>query len=171
MQDVAERFSVKGLVTVVTGASSGIGRHMASVLADAGASLVLVARRAPELEALADQMSNRAQNANVATVTCDLNAVEDFQSLAKQLTAPFGAPTRLINAAGVNFRQPVDDITPHSWNQTINLNLSVPFFLSRALVAGMQGNGSIINIASLRKHGPAVVSEPMRSHRGSFPLN
>ena len=150
MHNALQRFSVDGLVTVVTGASSGIGRHMAGVLAQAGAHVVMVARRQQALDEFADKIITRHSDAKVASVSCDLDAVTDFDALAKELSAPFGAPTRLINAAGVNFRQAVDEITQESWTQTINLNLSVPFFLSRALVAAMQDNGSIINIASLQ---------------------
>ena len=166
MQNCLHRFSVEDLVTVVTGASSGIGQHMATVLAEAGARLVIVARRQQSLEALAERIITRTPNAKVHTVSCDLNAVTDFDSLAKKLSAPFGAPTRLINAAGVNFRQPVDQITQESWTQTLNLNLSVPFFLSRALVPAMSGNGSIINIASLQSERAFPNSMPYGASKG-----
>jgi NAD(P)-dependent dehydrogenase (short-subunit alcohol dehydrogenase family) len=60
----------------------------------------------------------------------------------------------LVNAAGVNLRQPADEVTPEGWNQTLHLNLSVPFFLAQALVPGMRkkGGGNIINIASLQSY-------------------
>ena len=166
MHNALQRFSVDGLVTVVTGASSGIGRHMAGVLADAGASLVMVARRQQALDELANEIVTRNPNANVASVICDLNAVTDFDALALELSAPFGSPTRLINAAGVNFRQAVDEITQESWTKTINLNMSVPFFLSRALVAAMNGNGSIINIASLQSERAFPNSMPYGASKG-----
>jgi len=65
---------------------------------------------------------------------------------------PFGSIDILINAAGVNFRQAVEEITLDSWDRTLNLNLAVPFFLARELVPAMQerGWGRIINIASLQ---------------------
>ena len=166
MHQALQRFSVDGLVTVVTGASSGIGRHMAGVLAEAGASLVIVARRQQALDTLAEEITTLNPEAKVASVSCDLAAVTDFDALARELSAPFGSPTRLINAAGVNFREPVDEITQESWAQTINLNLSVPFFLSRALVAGMKGNGSIINIASLQSMRAFPNSMPYGASKG-----
>ena len=166
MHNALQRFSVDGLVTVVTGASSGIGRHMAGVLADAGASLVMVARRQQALDEVAGDIVTRNPEARVASVSCDLDAVTDFDALASELSAPFGSPTRLINAAGVNFRQPVDEITQESWTQTINLNLSVPFFLSRALVDAMKGNGSIINIASLQSMRAFPNSVPYGASKG-----
>ncbi|MDC0434725.1 SDR family oxidoreductase [bacterium] len=166
MHQALQRFSVDGLVTVVTGASSGIGRHMAGMLAEAGASLVIVARRQQALDTLAEEITTLNPEAKVASVSCDLAAVTDFDALARELSAPFGSPTRLINAAGVNFREPVDEITQESWAQTINLNLSVPFFLSRALVAGMKGNGSIINIASLQSMRAFPNSMPYGASKG-----
>lgn len=168
MDDALQKFSVEDHVTVVTGASSGIGRHMATVLAQAGARLLLVARRQEALDELAQEIVSANPAAKVASVSCDLNAVSDFEALAAQLRAPFGAPSRLINAAGVNFRQAVHEITQESWAQTINLNLSVPFFLSRALVPAMNGNGSIINIASLQSERAFPNSMPYGASKGGI---
>ena len=161
-----QRFSVAGSVVVVTGASSGIGRHMATVLAEAGARVVAVARRKDELDKLADEVNSAAATPALHGVSCDLNAIEDFDSLAQELSEPFGAPTRLINAAGINLRQAVEDITPHSWQLTLNINLSVPFFLSRALVDGMGDDGSIINIASLQSERAFANSMPYGASKG-----
>ncbi len=166
MNQALHRFSVEGRVVVVTGASSGIGKHMATVLAHAGAGVVLVARRKDTIDSLADTLRRDIPTARVHTVCCDLNAVEDFDALAIELSAPFGAPNSLINAAGVNFREPADQISAQSWNQTINLNLTVPFFLSRALVNGMRGDGTIINIASLQSIRAFPDSMPYGASKG-----
>ncbi len=166
MNQALQRFSVEGRLVVVTGASSGIGKHMASVLVEAGASVVLIARRKDALEALSDTLQSTTPAAKVHSVCCDLNAVEDFDALAAQLSEPFGAPNGLINAAGVNFREPAEQITAKSWNQTLNLNLTVPFFLSRALVEGMKGDGTIINIASLQSVRAFANSMPYGASKG-----
>lgn len=155
----AARFDIEGRVALVTGASSGIGKHMAKALAHAGAKVVVVARRQSSIETLATQISGHA-------VACDLTTIEDFDSLAQQVSKPFGAPNILINAAGVNYRQPVDEITSQSWQDTLQLNLSVPFFLSRALVTGMESNGSIINIASLQSERAFPNSMPYGASKG-----
>jgi len=137
------RFDIAGQIAIVTGASSGIGRHLAGALAEAGAKVILVARRSESIQALANDIGALA-------ITQDLCNVKDYSAFAAELSEPLGAPQIVINAAGVNHRQAPEDITEDSWNETIKLNLSVPFFLSRALVPGMKGNGSIINIASLQ---------------------
>src|SRR3546814_16648786 len=73
-------------------------------------------------------------------------------ALAADAAAPFGAPVILVNASGVNLREPPEAITPESWNRTLTLNLTIPFFLARACLAGLRakGEGRIINIASLQ---------------------
>src|SRR3546814_20520505 len=73
-------------------------------------------------------------------------------ALAADAAAPFGAPVILVNAAGVNLREPPEAITPESWNRTLTLNLTIPFFLARACLAGLRakGEGRIINLASLQ---------------------
>ncbi|MFT5048383.1 MAG: NAD(P)-dependent dehydrogenase (short-subunit alcohol dehydrogenase family), partial [Porticoccaceae bacterium] len=153
------RFDIAGQVAVVTGASSGIGKHLAGALAEAGAKVVLVARRSESIQQLADDIGGHA-------IAQDLCSVADFSEFAVKLSQPFGAPQLLINAAGVNHRQAPEDITESSWNETLKLNLSVPFFLSRALVPGMQGSGSIINIASLQSVRAFPNSMPYGASKG-----
>ncbi len=153
------RFDIAGQGAVVTGASSGIGKHLAGALAEAGAKVVLVARRSDSIQQLADDIGGHA-------IAQDLCSVADFSEFAVKLSQPFGAPQLLINAAGVNHRQAPEDITESSWNETLKLNLSVPFFLSRALVPGMQGSGSIINIASLQSVRAFPNSMPYGASKG-----
>lgn len=143
-------FSLEGRVAAVTGASSGIGRRMASTLARAGASVLCLARRENDLAELVLQIESDGGRA--VAVSCDLASIADFGPFADDLAAHFGAPDILVNAAGVNLREPPEAITPQSWHDTLHLNLSVPFFLARALVPGMKkkGAGAIINIASLQ---------------------
>ncbi len=140
-------FDVKDRVACVTGASSGIGQAMATMLAGAGASVVGVARREDELEAWSS--STTGQTAIVVADLADRNRISEF---AQCIREPFGPPDILINAAGINTRQKADDVTPEGWDITINLNLAVPFFLSQAFVPEMKKKswGRILNFASLQ---------------------
>jgi len=137
-------------VALVTGASSGIGQQQSQALARAGASVVLLGRRREQL--LSTVADIEALGGKAAAISVDLTARKQLAEIAKQAADQFGAIDILINAAGVNLRQPVDEITLESWDQTLNLNLAVPFFLARELVPDMQAKawGRIINIASLQ---------------------
>ncbi len=161
MHNALTRFDISNRVALVTGASSGIGKHLARALAQAGAKVVLIARREASISELATEIQGHA-------LPRDLCAVNDFDTLANDAAEPFGAPTLLINAAGVNLRQQVDAVTEESWNQTLQLNLSVPFFLSRALVNGMGNQGSIINIASLQSTRAFANSLPYGASKGGI---
>ncbi|HWK00732.1 MAG TPA: SDR family oxidoreductase [Xanthobacteraceae bacterium] len=147
---LSELFSLKGQTAVVTGASSGIGRRMARAIALAGAETICVARRQAALDQLVGEITQAGGKAK--PLVCDLSALTAFDELAADMKRAFGAPTILVNAAGVNFREPAEQISFASWNATLHLNLSVPFFLGRALLSGMieKKGGSIINIASLQ---------------------
>ncbi|MEO1797048.1 MAG: SDR family oxidoreductase [Pseudomonadota bacterium] len=138
-------FSVEGKVAVVTGASSGLGRRAAEALAAAGARVVGVARRADALEDL-------AQETGAAPVAGDVADRAGLSELIEKITAPFGAPSILVNAAGLNARQTAEDVTDEGWDATLSVNLSAPFFLARALAPAMVKNrwGRIVNFASLQ---------------------
>ncbi len=142
-----QRFSVAGRVACVTGASAGIGRALARALAEAGARVVGVARRHDALDAW------RAESdGDTAALAMDLSDAATMATIAAEAAKPFGPPEILVNAAGVNLRQPADDVTLEGWRVTLELNLAVPFFLAQALVPGMRakGWGRIVNFASLQ---------------------
>ena len=143
-------FELNGKVALVTGASSGIGQRQAKALAGAGASVVILGRRQQQLDDTVAQLETLG--ANAAAIAIDLNNREQLAEVAARAAQPFGAIDILINAAGVNLRQAAADITLESWDQTMNLNLAVPFFLARELLPAMRtrGWGRIINIASLQ---------------------
>lgn len=133
----AGEFSVDARIVCVTGASSGIGQHLARAFADRGAEVVGVARRPID---------------GMASVAADLSNLESLAETAAAVKAAAGAPEILINAAGVNMRETADDVTLSGWRQTIDLNLAAPFFLAQAFASDMRaaGWGRILNIASLQ---------------------
>ncbi len=140
-------FDLSGKVACITGASSGLGRQAAMVLAEAGAKVVGVARRTSELDAMCEDIGEVA-----AGVTADITDRAALPSLLEAVSAPFGAPDILVHAAGVNTREAADDVTLDGWDMTLSLNLSAPFFLSQAMVPAMKekGWGRIVNFASLQ---------------------
>ncbi len=147
MADPRSLFDLSGRVACVTGASSGLGRQAATVLAAAGANVVGIARREAPLKDWQNETGTGA--AYVAADVADRGGVTE---LLTQISEPFGAPDIVVHAAGVNTRQPADDVTPDGWDVTLALNLSAPFFLSQAMAPAMKekGWGRIVNFASLQ---------------------
>ena len=140
-------FSLDGHVALVTGLSSGLGRRAATVLADAGACVIGVARRADALESWAAEGAG-----NRAALPADLSDEAGVAAICEVASGVFEAPDILVHAAGVNLRRPAEDITPDDWQLTQWLNLGAPFFISQALVPAMKECGwvRIDNFASLQ---------------------
>lgn len=140
-------FSVRDRLACVTGASSGLGRALATALAEAGARVVGVARRTDALEAWRDETEGET-----AAITADLAEPDAMTEVAARIAEPFGAPDILVNAAGINTREAADQVSAEGWRTTLDLNLSTPFFLAKALVPAMRekGWGRIVNFASLQ---------------------
>ncbi|WP_187429796.1 Gluconate 5-dehydrogenase [Roseobacter fucihabitans] len=140
-------FDITGLNVCVTGASSGLGRQAASLLAGAGARVVGLARRGEELESWRENTPG-----DTASLIADLSDRKILRDVARDAAKPFGDIHILINAAGINTRQKADDVTDEGWDVTLNLNLAAPFFLAQAMAVGMKhhGWGRIINFASLQ---------------------
>lgn len=143
-------FSLTGKTALITGASSGIGQQQAKALSVAGAHVILVGRRTDALQQTQQSVADLGGQAT--TLAWDLGDKSTVSALVDAATHITGQVDILFNTAGVNLREPTDAITVESWDHTINLNLSIPFFLAQALVPGMQarGWGRIINMASLQ---------------------
>lgn len=147
---VSDLFRLDGRVACVTGASSGIGKAIALALAEAGARVVLVARRAAELEGARREIESAGGSA--ACLGCDLSDRATHEKCARDAPAPFGTPDILVSAAGINLRKPMLEITEADWDATVKLNLEAPFFLAQKLAPAMIAKrwGRIINIASMQ---------------------
>lgn len=141
-------FGLIGQTAVVTGGSSGIGREMAVALGRAGCRLVLVARRPQPLQETIEHLATF--NVQASAVTADLADVASLKATIEQITSTHGTPDILVNAAGVNYRPHMDDLSEDVWNTTIAVNLTAPFILGQAFGPRMaeRGSGRIINIIS-----------------------
>jgi len=146
-QSLKKLFDVTDKVACVTGASSGLGRHSANVLAQYGASVVGIARRKDAL-----QDWQRKNKGKVAFEAHDLSDENQLEELANKVSGHFGPPDILVHAAGLNNRMHADKINQTEWHKTLWLNLSVPFFLSQHFVPSMKEKnwGRIVNFASLQ---------------------
>lgn len=143
-------FDLSGRVALVTGASSGIGRTIGLALAEAGAAVVLVARRADKLDEVRNKIASAGGRATA--LPFDLTDRRSLKDCSLRAAESFGAPDILVSAAGTNRRKPILDVAEHDWDMTMKLNLDAPFFLAQRLAPAMiaRGFGRIINIASLQ---------------------
>ncbi len=165
---IARLFDLSEHVALVTGGNSGIGKAIAWALAAAGASVVLVARRAAELDTTVAEFGHEGLKA--ASLPCDLADREAMKGFAQRAARPFGAPDILVNASGINIRKPFPDLTDDDWDATIAINLTAPFLLTRALAPAMRdrGWGRIVNIASLQSVRAFPNSAPYGASKGGM---
>ena len=144
-------FDLSGRVALVTGASSGLGVTFANALADAGADLVLAARRVDRLEALAAEIGARAGRRAVP-VACDVTDPDQVEAAVQRAVGEFGRLDIAVANAGAvpeGFSMP-EKLPPALWRQSIDVNLSGTWFTcqSAGRVMLTQGSGSIIVISS-----------------------
>ncbi|NDY93666.1 glucose 1-dehydrogenase [Ideonella livida] len=143
-------FSLSGQVAVVTGGSRGLGLQMARALGQAGATVLLVARKAAELDEAATALA--AEGLRVATCAADLSDLERLPALVAGWLATHGRLDVLVNNAGMAWAAPATDITPAQWHKVMALNLDGLFFLSREVARQAfipQGWGKVVHIASV----------------------
>lgn len=164
----SQSFSLQGRQALVTGGNSGIGEAIALALGKAGARVVLVARREAELRSAADRLSQQGIEAGV--LPADLAKLEQLNTLANKAVQRFGDIDILVNAAGVNLREPIEQVTPASWELQLAIHLGAPFFLSQALCPGMRerGWGRVLNIASLQSYRAFANSAPYGAGKGGI---
>ena len=143
-------FQLHGRVAMVTGASSGLGRHFAEVLAAAGASIVVAARRADRLSELVARL--RDQGTQAHAVELDVTDAESVHACFDSIDKLTGAPDIVVSNAGVTVAKPLLEQTEADWDVVLDTNLKGCWMVgteaARRMVA--QGKkGSIINIASI----------------------
>jgi NAD(P)-dependent dehydrogenase (short-subunit alcohol dehydrogenase family) len=142
-------FRLDGRRALVTGASSGIGLAAAAALAQAGAAVTLVARRAADLDAVAQAI--RAEGGSAEPLPLDIT---DLAATARAI-ADHGPFDVLVNSAGLARHSPALDTTPQDYDAALSLNLRAAYFLTREVARGLIAAGkpgALINISSQMGH-------------------
>ena len=147
MTTVLDRFRLDGKVAIVSGASSGLGIAFAVALAEAGADLVLTARRTDRLAQTRAQVEEAGRRA--LTVTADVARPEDANTVVDAAVTEFGRVDVLVNNAGKGTAVPATRETPEQFREVIDINLNGSYWLAQACGRVMKPGSSIINVASV----------------------
>ncbi len=168
MNRLAHLFSLQGRTALVTGGNSGLGLAVARALGLAGARLVLCARREAELAAAASALRDEQMQADA--LPADLAAADAAEQVAARVAALGLSPDILVNAAGVNLRQPFAQVTAEAFDLHMALHLRAPFLLAQKLAPTMaaRGWGRVINIASLQSFRAFPDSAPYGAGKGGI---
>ena len=147
---VRDLFNLEGKVALVTGGSRGLGLQMAEALGEMGATVVLNARKADELEDAKEHL--QALGIEAQTVVGDLQKPATITELVDAVVGVHRHIDILVNNAGATWGAPAEDYPDEAWHKVMNLNVNAPFFLAREVAKRSmigRGQGKIINIASV----------------------
>jgi NAD(P)-dependent dehydrogenase (short-subunit alcohol dehydrogenase family) len=163
---VRELFDLSGKVAIVTGGGSGIGRQMAEGLAEAGANLVLCARKVERCEQAAAELEQLGVRA--LGLGCDVRDPQQIEAVVRRTVDELGGVDVLVNNAGTVWGAAPEDMPLEGWQKVVDVNLTGVFLFAQAAGRVMieRGGGSIVNIASVSGlHGaPAEVVNTIVYH-------
>jgi NAD(P)-dependent dehydrogenase (short-subunit alcohol dehydrogenase family) len=143
-------FDLNGEVAIVTGASSGIGRHLAELLAAAGAKVVLAARRIDRLAEVAEGI--RAEGGDCLPIACDVTRADNVAAAVAAAETGLGPLSILVNNAGVVVSKPLFEHTEADWDHVVDTNLKGAWLVAREFahhLVDQKRPGRIINITSV----------------------
>ncbi|MCH6264566.1 SDR family NAD(P)-dependent oxidoreductase [Neobacillus citreus] len=142
-------FDLTGKVSIVTGASKGIGKAIAVGLAEAGSHVVLCSRTKVELDEVAKEIEQKGVEALV--IPCDVSNPKDIQNVVDETVNKFHQIDVLINNAGITVKRPAEEYDLNDWNKVIGVNLTGVFLFAQAVGRQMikQKKGTIINVSSI----------------------
>jgi NAD(P)-dependent dehydrogenase (short-subunit alcohol dehydrogenase family) len=157
---VLERFRMDGKVAVITGGGQGLGRVMANALAEAGARVVVVSRTALKVQAVASELQ-ATYGPECRGYPCDVTIPQQVETLMAQVMVDFGQIDALINAAGINVRRPIEQLSLDEFRQVQETNVTGVWLMCRAVAPLMKARryGRVINVGSML----SVVSMPERT--------
>lgn len=144
---ILDRFRLDDRVVIITGASAGLGVSFAEACAEAGADVVLAARRAEKLKETADLVRSAGRRA--LTVTTDVTDPRQCQAMADAAVEEFGRVDVLVNNAGVGTVVPATRETPEQFRSVIDTNLNGSYWAAQSCGRIMQPGSSIVNISSV----------------------
>ena len=150
---IIEKMRLDGKAIYVTGGASGIGKSVATALAEAGADVAIVDVNLEGAEAVAKEIADATGSKTIA-IRCDVTNQDDVEAMVTKVVDTYGKLDACFNNAGICLNVPAEEMTFEQWNKVININLNGVFLCATAAGRVMlkQGYGSIINTASMSGH-------------------
>jgi len=149
MMKIQEMFNLKGKVAIVTGGGRGIGKFIATGLAEAGANLVIASRKMEKLDTTAAEISKLG--VKCIPVKCDMGNKDDIMNLVQTTMNEFGTIDILVNNAGVTWGAPTLDFPLEQWDKIFAVNVRGVWILTQQVAKIMKekGGGKVINLSSV----------------------
>ena len=146
-------FDFSGEVALITGGSRGLGLEIAQTFGDAGATVVITARREQWLNEAEQYLKGRG--ITVYSFICDVANVSSVEQVVQQILEACGEVDVLVNNAGQTWGAPAETMPLERWRQVIDANISGTFFMSQVVGRSMleRGRGAIVNVASIAGMG------------------
>jgi NAD(P)-dependent dehydrogenase (short-subunit alcohol dehydrogenase family) len=144
---VLDQFRLTNRRALVTGGAKGLGKVIATALAQAGADVVITSRTLADCESTAAEVQKAVPGRKATPLAADVSLAADVDRLAAQS----GPIDILVNSAGINIRGPISDLSESDWDAVVDINLKAPFLLARKLGPAMcqRGWGRIIHLGSI----------------------
>jgi 2-dehydro-3-deoxy-D-gluconate 5-dehydrogenase len=162
-------FDLTGKVAIVTGGNGGIGLGIARGLAQAGATLAIIARNAAKSHEAA-QLLTRETGRTPLVLTADVAVPDQVAAAAAMVRERLGRIDILFNNAGISVRKPPQALTPEEWHTVMDVNLTGAFLMAKAVYPAMKeaGGGKVINIASMTSIFGAPYAVPYTASKGGI---
>ena len=164
--NLAEMFSLKGKTALITGGGRGIGKFIATGLAEAGADVILTSRKMKNLEATARNLE-KAYGIRALAIACDVAKEDEIENMLREAQNKFPRIDILVNNAGATWGAPTLEFPLEKWDQLFNVNVRGVWILTQKVARIMknQGGGNIIKISQTDKpsRSGSKISRKIRS--------
>ncbi len=162
-------FGLDNKVAIVTGGSKGIGKAIATGLANAGANVVLIARNQIDIDCAVDEIRGKSES-TVSGIRADILEEDQIAEGINHIFEEFGQIDILVNNAGINIRKYPEEYTLHEWDQILDINLRGSFLCAKSVYPHMKkaGGGKIINIGSMTSIFGGAKLAPYAASKGGI---
>jgi NAD(P)-dependent dehydrogenase (short-subunit alcohol dehydrogenase family) len=159
---------LKDKVAIVTGGSKGIGWGVATIFAQEGAKVVVVARNVQEGELTVEEI--RQKGGNAIFIRCDVSNEEDVKKMVQTTIEAYGQIDILVNNAGVGVYKSVLETTSEEWDRCLAIDLKGAFLCSKYVIPHMQAvsKGAIVNMSSVHSHATVQGAAPYAASKGGM---